>query len=111
MDHDEGKAICGGYEYSGNAVPQLKGKFLFGDILTGWLFYIDMKDIKQGEAPIKEWNVSIDGSTKKLSELCESERVDLHFGKDAQGELYMLTKADAKIYKIMNAGINNSNKQ
>ena len=66
-DHDEGKAICGGYEYTGNAVPQLKGKFLFGDIPTGRLFYIDMKDIKQGsEATIKEWQVSINDSIKKL---------------------------------------------
>lgn len=101
-DHDEGKAICGGYEYTGDAVPQLKGKFLFGDIPTGRLFYIDMKDIKQGsEAPIKEWQVSLDGSIKKLSEICGYDRVDLRFGKDAQGEIYILTKADGKVYKIV----------
>jgi len=100
-DHDEGKAICGGYEYSGNAIPQLKGKFLFGDIPTGRLFYIDVKDIKQGvDAPIKEWQVSVNGSVKKLAELCGNERVDLHFGKDARDELYILTKADGKVYKI-----------
>ena len=101
-DHDEGKAICGGYEYTGNAVPQLKGKFLFGDIPTGRLFYIDMKDIRQGnEAPIKEWKVSINDSIKKMPAICGSERVDLHFGKDAQGELYVLTKADGKVYKLV----------
>jgi glucose/arabinose dehydrogenase/mono/diheme cytochrome c family protein len=103
-DHDEGKAICGGYEYNGNAVPQLKGKFLFGDIPTGRLFYIDLKDMHQGsEATIKEWQVSFNDSIKKLSELCGSGRVDLHFGKDAHGELYMLTKADGKVYKISDA--------
>ena len=53
-DHDEGKAICGGYEYWGTAVPQLKDKFLFGDIPTGRLFYIDIADIKLGkQATIK----------------------------------------------------------
>lgn len=103
-DHDEGKAICGGYEYNGDAVPLLKGKFLFGDIPTGRLFYIDMKNIHQGsEALIKEWQVSINDSIKKLSEVCGSGRVDLHFGKDAHGELYMLTKADGKVYKIVDA--------
>ena len=71
-DHDEGKAICGGYEYTGDEVPQLKGKFLFGDIPTGRLFYIDTKDIQQGsKATIKEWQVSINGSIKKLSALCD----------------------------------------
>ncbi len=105
-DHDEGKAICGGYEYTGAAVRQLKGKFLFGDIPTGRLFYIDIKDIHQGsEATIKEWQISINDSIKKLSALCGSGRVDLRFGKDAQGELYILTKADGKIYKIVGASI------
>lgn len=103
-DHDEGKAICGGYEYTGRAIPQLKGKFLFGDIPTGRLFYTDLKDIRQGsEAPVKEWSISVNGSIKKLSELCGDNRVDLHFGKDAQGELYILTKADGKIYKVVGA--------
>ncbi len=101
-DHDEGKAISGGYEYTGNAIPQLKGKFLFGDIPTGRLFYIDLKDLHQGsEATIKEWQVSFNDSIKKLTDIFGSGRVDLHFGKDAQGELYMLTKADGKVYKIV----------
>jgi cytochrome c2 len=103
-DHDEGKAICGGFEYTGKLIPALKGKFLFGDIPTGRLFYINVKDIKQGnEAIIKEWNVSLNNSIQKLKQLCGSDRVDLHFGKDADGELYILTKADGKIYKIISA--------
>lgn len=105
-DHDEGKAICGGFEYAGNAIPELKGKFLFGDIPTGRLFYIEIKDIRQGsEAQIKEWNISFNHSVQKLSELCNHERVDLHFGKDADGELYILTKADGKVYKLVSAEI------
>ncbi len=47
-DHDEGDAIAGGLEYWGSNLPQLKGKFLFGDIVRGRLFYIEMKDIKAG---------------------------------------------------------------
>jgi hypothetical protein len=63
-----------------------------------------MNDVKPGSiAKIKEWRVSIDGLVKKLSELCGNERVDLHFGRDAHGELYLLTKADGKVYKITGA--------
>ncbi|MEO5996507.1 MAG: PQQ-dependent sugar dehydrogenase [Chitinophagaceae bacterium] len=103
-DHDEGNAISGGYEYWGTAIPQLKGKYLFGDIPLGRLFYIDMADIKQGrQALIKEWKVSIEKTQKSLVELCGSKRVDLHFGRDAQGELYLLTKADGRLYKIVSA--------
>jgi cytochrome c2 len=101
-DHDEGKAISGGFEYGGKAVRDLKGKYLFGDIPTGRLFYVDMADIKLGkQSRIKEWKASIDGAVKTLKELCGNDRVDLHFGRDAKGELYILTKADGKIYKLV----------
>jgi hypothetical protein len=45
-DHDEGNAIAGGYEYNGKKLNALKGKFLFGDIVKGRLFYIETKDIQ-----------------------------------------------------------------
>jgi glucose/arabinose dehydrogenase/cytochrome c2 len=103
-DHDEGKAICGGFEYQGLAIPKLKGKYLFGDIPTGRLFYVNMADLKQGSyAPIREWKVAVNGIPKTLAELCGTGRVDLHFGKDNKGELYILTKPDGKIYKLANA--------
>lgn len=103
-DHDEGKAISGGFEYEGKNIPQLKGKYLFGDIPTGRLFYVEMSDLKQGkQAEIKEWKISIKGAIKTLHDLCGSDRIDLHFGKDAQGELYILTKADGRVYKLIGA--------
>ncbi|MEJ7826985.1 MAG: PQQ-dependent sugar dehydrogenase [Segetibacter sp.] len=103
-DHDEGKAISGGFEYSGTTIPQLKGKYMFGDIPQGRLFYIDLAQVKQGtHALVKEWKISINDSLKSLAELCGSKRVDLHFGKDARGELYILTKADGKLYKLVSA--------
>jgi glucose/arabinose dehydrogenase len=102
-DHDEGKAISGGYQYLG-VIPALKGKFLFGDIPTGRLFYIDMADIKQGKfAVIKEWRVSLNGEVRTLKQLCGNDRIDLHFGRDAKGEMYIMTKADGKIYKLIDA--------
>ncbi len=101
-DHDEGKAISGGFEYSGTAIPTLKGKYFFGDIPTGRLFYINMNEIQQGkQVLVKEWKISINGAIKTLAELCGSERVDLHFGRDSQGELYVLTKPDGKVYKLV----------
>jgi len=68
------------------------------------LFYSNMADINPGQqAIIKEWKVSVNGITKSLTELCGSDRVDLHFGRDDQGEIYILTKADGRVYKIINA--------
>lgn len=104
FDHDEGKAISGGFEYQGKALPALKGKFLFGDIPSGRLFYVETADIKQGkQAVIKEWKITMNGVPATLEHLSGTKRVDLHFGKDARGELYILTKADGKIYQIVSA--------
>ncbi|MEO9003957.1 MAG: PQQ-dependent sugar dehydrogenase [Ginsengibacter sp.] len=97
-------AIAGGFEYWGNSIPQLKGKFLFGDISSGRLFFIELADIKQGkQATIKEWRVSVNGIQKTLKQLCGNDRVEIRFGRDEKGELYILTKADGKVYKLISA--------
>ena len=102
FDHDEGKAIEGGFEYEGNAIPKLKGKYVFGDIPTGRLFYINLSDIHSGkEAPVKEWFVSRNGKRISLRSLCGQDRVDLRFARDEKGELYIFTKPDGKIYKLI----------
>jgi len=101
-DHDEGNAIAGGFEYSGKALPALKGKYLFGDIVKGRLFYVEMKDLKLGsQAPIKEWRINLDGELKTLSQLCGADKVDERFGVDRFGELYITTKPDGRVYKLI----------
>jgi len=108
-DHDEGKAISGGFEYWSTTIPDLTGKYIFGDIPTGRLFYVEMADIEKGkQAIIREWKILIDGNPHTLMELCRSKRVDLHFGRDSQGELYLLTKADGKVYKLVSATMQTS---
>src|SRR5204863_8142051 len=48
FDHDEGTAISGGFEYQGTAIPQLAGKYLPGDIASGKLFFVTVKDLRLG---------------------------------------------------------------
>jgi hypothetical protein len=40
-----GDAISSGYVYQGNTLPALRGKYIFGDITTGNLWYTDFKDM------------------------------------------------------------------
>ncbi len=107
-DHDEGNAIAGGFEYAGKNLPELKGKFVFGDIVKGRMFYIEMKDIKPGtQATIKEWQLSIDGKITTLSKLCGSDKADERFGQDRNGELYLTTKPDGMVYRLVSFKITN----
>jgi hypothetical protein len=38
---DGGDAIAGGFVYRGKLIPALRGKYLFGDISTGRIWYVD----------------------------------------------------------------------
>ena len=101
-DHDEGNAISGGFEYWGNSLADLQGKCIFGDIVKGRVFYVEMSDLKLGQqAVIREMKVAINGKVTTLVDLCGAQKVDMRFGRDHRGELYVLTKPDGKVYKVV----------
>lgn len=101
-DHDEGAAVSGGFEYTGTAFPELKGKYLFADMNNGRLYYLDLSEVKPGSmAAIKEWKVLFNGKATTTAELCGSKRVDLRFGKDQNGEVYIFSKQDGKVYRLI----------
>jgi hypothetical protein len=95
LDHDELSAIIGGYFVKNG--PHA-GKFLFGDVPSGRLFISDLSDWKS--IKVETWGIQYQGKEMSLEELCGSPRVDLKFGQDKSGQLYLMTKADGKIYKI-----------
>ncbi|MEO8473371.1 MAG: PQQ-dependent sugar dehydrogenase [Chryseolinea sp.] len=104
FDHTEGKAMSSGYEYTGREVSALAGKFFYGDIPGGRLFYSQVKDIVQGkQALVKEWRIALDGKVMSIEELCGDKRTDMRIGRDSKGELYIFTKPDGKLYKIVSA--------
>jgi subtilase family serine protease len=43
--HRDGDAIAGGFVYRGVRLPELHGKYIFGDISTGRLFYADLAEM------------------------------------------------------------------
>jgi hypothetical protein len=43
--HRDGDAISSGFVYRGTLMPQLQGKYIFGDITTGRLFYCDLAEL------------------------------------------------------------------
>ncbi len=107
-DHDEGRAIGSGYVYEGTAIPELIGKFVFADIVDGRIFYIDVKEIGPGQQQILELRLSFDGEEKPLKAVSSfansydvGVRVDARLGVDALGELYVLTKADGWVRKLV----------
>lgn len=101
FDHDEGRAIAPGFVYRGAQVPELYGQYIFGDIVSGRVFYIDADAIEEGElAEVKELQLLRNGEPRTLLSLVGQSRTDLRFGTDEAGELYLTTKGDGKIRRV-----------
>jgi glucose/arabinose dehydrogenase/mono/diheme cytochrome c family protein len=102
--HREGNAISGGFEYLGKTIPELEGKYIFGDIVKARLFYIEVEDIRLGsQAPMKELQLKIDGKRTSFGEMFDNKKVDIRFGRDHLGELWVSSKIDGKVYRITDA--------
>jgi hypothetical protein len=86
LENTEGRAVIGGFVYRGSGLPELLGKYVFGDFSRftetgvnndGRLFYLDGTDI---------FEFDLFGQDALGLAL-------LGFGQDANGELYVLANA------------------
>lgn len=75
-------SIIGGYVYRGERIPQLYGKYIFGDYCSGKIQYLDLEDKKQ--YLLLKTKISISS-----------------FSIDKEGEIYVIDHKGGKIYKII----------
>jgi glucose/arabinose dehydrogenase/mono/diheme cytochrome c family protein len=101
-DHTDGNAIIGGYVYEGE-LKALNNKFIFGDIIRGRLWYLNLS---QGltDHTIYELFVQQNGAPVTMKELSPTPRLDLRITYDPfKKEMYLMTKGDGKVRKIVKA--------
>jgi len=100
FDHDEGTAISAGYPYEGN-IAALKHQYIFGDISSGRVFYVNYDEIEQNkQSVISEFDLSFNGVLSNFKAITKSNRADLRFGLGADKQIYLFTKTDGKIWKV-----------
>lgn len=63
--HEDGDAISSGFVYRGTFMPQLRGKYVFGDIVNARLLYCDLDDLLAAD----------DGDRTTLAEIHEIQLV------------------------------------
>ncbi len=110
-DHTPSNAVSSGFVYRGQAIPELYEKFLFTDMVTGRVFFIDTDNLVAGDpSPITELRVSIDGDEQNLADAVgfpntyySGKRADIRLGIDSAGELYLLSKGDGWIRQLRGA--------
>ena len=124
-----GDAIGSGYLYTGKAIPALRGKFIFTDISTGHVWYVDYKDMLAADdgdpktmAPLHEvkimWRGQVYDTMYPITMAAYHERggkdpdlpgrgtvsgagrSDVRLGIDASGELYIYSKTDGIVRKL-----------
>lgn len=82
--HDEGCSVTGGYVYRGDAIPELRGQYLFADYCTSFLRAFTYEN---GEATnVVQFDVGDFGRVTS-------------FGQDAAGEIYVTTPS--AVYMIV----------
>ncbi|HYN93998.1 MAG TPA: PQQ-dependent sugar dehydrogenase [Pilimelia sp.] len=100
---DSGHAISGGFVYRGRAVPALRGKYVFADLVEGRVFYTNANQMRRGAALAPLYQLKIfDAAGRRVTtqDLAGDPRVDLRLGTDAAGELYLLSKANGKVWQV-----------
>jgi len=113
-DHSEGEAVTAGFTYHGR-IPELQGKFVFGDIKRGRLFVADVAAMKQADdsipstvAPVEEMQLYISDSDSNRTyvtfrELIEAKlgttvvRADMQLSRSRDGEIFITSRQDGTI--------------
>jgi hypothetical protein len=101
--------------YRGSGIPELEGRFVFGDVVNGRIFYADADELLDVDdddasttAQIHELGLLLNGQPVTLLQQVRLAtgnltlgRTDLRFGVDAGGELYVTTKQDGFIRRLL----------
>ena len=78
-DHRVGKSITGGTVYRGSRLPELAGKYLYADFVSGKIWALDF-DEKTGQGQ-RNWQIAAGGIPV------------LAFGEDESGEVYYMIES------------------
>jgi hypothetical protein len=127
-----GDAIGSGYLYTGTRAPALRGKYIFSDLTTGHIWWVDYKEMLAADdgdpatiAKMHELKILWKGQTYDTmfpitmaaykerggrdpdlpgrGTVSGAGRADARFGIDAHGELYLFSKTDGVIRQVVGA--------
>ncbi|MCA9048681.1 MAG: glucose sorbosone dehydrogenase, partial [Planctomycetaceae bacterium] len=92
--HDIGKSITGGSVYRGSRVPELVGKYVYADYVTGLLWALDYN----GSKVTANYTLSPPPAASADDKLPV-----MSFGEDEDGEIYFTT-VFGQLFRFESAG-------
>lgn len=113
-DHEEGDAIAGAAWPGSGGITELQDKVVFGDIVTGRLFYAYADDLRNSDgtpgatAPIYELHLEAEGMATDLLTLVRAatgsgslSRTDLRLHTTLGGTVHLTTKQDGRVRRLV----------
>jgi glucose/arabinose dehydrogenase len=82
--HSQGCSVTGGFVYRGEAIPALRGRYIFGDYCSGTIWSLVLRDGRARglrREPIRVASLS-------------------SFGEDTAGELYAVSDTDGTLFRL-----------
>ena len=77
-------SVIGGYVYRGEAIPWLRGAYIYGDFCSGKIFGLRYQD----------------GQVTEHKELADTGLQIVSFAEDNEGELYLLSQSEG-VYRLV----------
>ncbi|MBO3459878.1 PQQ-dependent sugar dehydrogenase [Aetokthonos hydrillicola Thurmond2011] len=101
-----GIAIAGGFVYRGSVIPELVGQYIFADFANdGRFFNVPVDNLIDGQqATINELRLFDGTQERSFLQIVGNSRSEARFGIDEQRELYVTSKSDGKVRKIVSSG-------
>jgi glucose/arabinose dehydrogenase len=104
-DHDDGRAITGGFVCRSAGIPALEGHYLSGDIVNGRIFHVPFRELLAARAngtraTLRELTLIYRGQRRTMLDIVNAGRVDLRFGQGQDGTIYVMSKQDGWIRRL-----------
>jgi hypothetical protein len=104
--HDQGNALGSGLLYRGSAIPELDGKYVMADIVSGRLFACAPETGAMEELRVFDQNGPINlRDTFGYTSWLISPRVDARLSTDGDGEILLALKANGTVYTLADATV------
>ena len=109
-------AITGGLAYRFRLIEKLEDLVLFGELLSGEIFYIEADDLPSGgQESIRRIMLDDQGELKTFLQIIQeknveqgkppTERADLRFGAGSDGQIFLLNKHDGIIRVLVSDSV------
>jgi hypothetical protein len=96
-------AVAAGQFYDGFWAEELTGLYLFANFSMDTLFYIETSALVNDNQPAEVFRLPLidqHGNPTTLAAITGVNRVNMRFGRDAWGNVYLVSKTNKKIYRF-----------